>query len=89
MSYVLICIDKPGQPEVRTAARQAHLDYVAASGVVSIAGPFLDDAGAMTGSMIVLDVATRDEAENWAANDPYAKAGVFGSVDIRGWKRTI
>ncbi|MEY4872402.1 MAG: hypothetical protein RLZZ563_1732, partial [Pseudomonadota bacterium] len=28
-------------------------------------------------------------AQDWAANDPYAKAGLFQSVDIREWKKVI
>ena len=33
--------------------------------------------------------ATLDQARDWAANDPYAKAGLFQSVDIREWKKVI
>jgi uncharacterized protein YciI len=54
-----------------------------------MAGPFLDEAGAMTGSLIVLSVASLDEARAWAAADPYAKAGLFQSVAIREWKKVI
>ena len=43
----------------------------------------------MCGSLIVLGVASRAEAEAWAAADPYAKAGLFASVMIQEWKRVI
>ena len=43
----------------------------------------------MIGSMIVLDVKTRAEAESWAHNDPYAKAGLFDRVEIHPWKHLI
>ena len=33
--------------------------------------------------------ACRAAAEDWAANDPYAKAGLFDSVEIRAWKQVI
>lgn len=54
-----------------------------------MAGPFLDETGAMTGSLIVLTVASLDEARAWAAADPYAKAGLFQSVAICEWKKVI
>ena len=43
----------------------------------------------MIGSLIVLDVKTRAEAESWARNDPYAKAGLFDRVEIHPWKHLI
>ena len=89
MRVTLICQDKPGALETRLANREAHLAHIAASGVVEMAGPFLDEAGAMTGSLIILSVASLDEARAWAAADPYAKAGLFQAVDIREWKKVI
>ena len=57
---------------------------------VIVAGPFLGEDGAtMIGSLIVLDVKTRAEAESWARNDPYAKAGLFDRVEIHPWKHLI
>lgn len=88
MRVALICIDKPGHLAVRQENRAAHLAHIEASGVVEMAGPFLDD-GAMCGSLVVLDVETLDAAREWAAADPYAKAGLFQSVDIREWKKVI
>lgn len=89
MRVALICIDKPGHLHVRQENRPAHLDHIKASGVVEMAGPFLNEAGEMTGSLVVLDVADLGAAQDWAANDPYAKAGLFQSVDIREWKKVI
>ena len=40
----------------------------------------------MQGSMLVIDVPDRQTAEALATNDPYAKAGLFQSTDIRAWK---
>ena len=88
MRVVLICIDKAGAMQVRLDTRAAHLDYIAQTGVVEMAGPFLDN-GAMVGSLVVLDVPDLAAATDWAANDPYAKAGLFASVDIREWKKVI
>ena len=89
MLYALICEDGPGGPDIRKANRAAHLDYLKSTGVVTQAGPFLDDAGAMVGSLLVLDVPDRAAAEAWAANDPYARAGLFERVQVRPWKRVI
>jgi uncharacterized protein len=89
MRVALICTDKPGHLDVRKANREAHLAYIAATGVVKMAGPFLDAAGGMCGSLLVLDVADLQSAQDWAAGDPYAKAGLFRNVDIREWKKVI
>jgi uncharacterized protein YciI len=89
MPFVLLCKDAPGKLDVRMANREAHLAYAAETGLVSLAGPFLTDAGDIAGSMVVLDVETRAEAEAWAAGDPYAKAGLFEAVEIHRWKRTV
>ena len=88
MRIALICIDKAGALQVRLDNRAAHLDYIAATGVVEMAGPLLD-AGAMMGSLVVLNVDDLAAAQDWAAGDPYAKAGLFASVDIREWKKVI
>ncbi len=89
MPFVLVCRDRPGALETRMANRDAHLAYVAETGVVTLAGPLLDDDGGMCGSLIVLDVPDRAAAEAWAASDPYALAGLFAEVRIDGWKRLI
>jgi uncharacterized protein len=89
MRFALICLDKPDALQTRVENRPAHLEHLQSSGVVEQAGPFIDAAGQMCGSLIVLGVATRAEAEAWAAADPYAKAGLFQSVMIQEWKRVI
>lgn len=89
MLFALICTDKPGALPVRQENRPAHVAYLKESGVVQQAGPFLNDAGDMCGSLVILDVADRAAAEAWAANDPYAKAGLFSDVRIEAWTRVI
>ncbi len=89
MRYALICIDKPNALQTRVENRAAHLEHIKASGVVEQAGPFIDAAGQMCGSLVIVDVASKAEAEAWAAADPYAKAGLFQSVMIQEWKRVI
>ncbi len=89
MRFALITKDKDGHLQTRLDNREAHLAYIKETGVVEQAGPFLDDAGQMCGSMIIMDVADRAAAQNWADNDPYAKAGLFDSVTLIEWKKVI
>jgi hypothetical protein len=89
MRFALICRDKPGALQTRLDNRTAHLAYIEATGVVEMAGPFLDDAGQMMGSLVILEVADRAAAEAWAAGDPYARAGLFDSVTVQAWKKVI
>ena len=89
MRVALICIDKPASLQIRLDNRAAHLGHIQATGVVEMAGPFLDGDGQMAGSLVVLSVETLGAAKDWAAADPYAVAGLFASVDIREWKKVI
>jgi uncharacterized protein YciI len=89
MRVALICRDKPGALQTRLDNRAAHLDHIRDSGVVEMAGPFLDEAGQMTGSLVILSVDSLQQAQDWAAADPYAKAGLFDSVTITEWKKVI
>ncbi len=89
MKVALICMDKPGHLQTRIETRDAHLAHIEATGVVRMAGPFLDDEGRMCGSLIVLEVSDLAAAKDWAENDPYAKAGLFDSVTIREWKQVV
>ncbi|MBP0484302.1 YciI family protein [Sagittula salina] len=89
MLIALMAFDKPGALQVRKDNRDAHLAYIEATGVVTQAGPLLDDAGEMAGSLVILDVADTAAAQDWANNDPYAKAGLFQSVTLRAWKKVI
>ena len=84
MRFALMTRDKPGALHIRMDTRTAHLDYIASTGVVEMAGPFLDDAGQMCGSLIILAAA-----QAWAENDPYAKAGLFANVTLSAWKKVI
>jgi uncharacterized protein YciI len=89
MRVALICIDKPNHLHIRQENRPAHLEHIQSSGLVEMAGPFLTETGEMAGSLVILMVDTLEQARDWAANDPYAKAGLFQSVDIREWKKVI
>lgn len=89
---MLVCLmahDKAGALEVRMENRPAHVDYLKSTDNVHLAGPLIDAEGGMCGSMIVLDVPDMAAAEAWAANDPYAKAGLFERVTLTEWKKVI
>jgi uncharacterized protein YciI len=89
MYIALICTDKANALETRKSNRDAHLAYIAETGVVAMAGPLLNDAAEMAGSLVILNVEDKAAAESWAANDPYAKAGLFSDVRIQPWKKVI
>ena len=89
MRVALICIDKAGALQIRQDTRAAHLAHIAATGVVEMAGPFLNPEGQMTGSLIILTVDSLAEAQDWAMSDPYSVAGLFETVTITEWKKVV
>ena len=89
MLCVLTAIDKGNSLALRMATRAAHFEYAKETGVIKLGGPFLDAKGEMAGSMIVCEATDLAAAKQWAANDPYTKAGLFASSDVRPWKVTF
>ena len=85
--FVLHCLDKPNNLAGRMAVRDAHLAYVRDNqDSFRMGGPYLDEAGEMIGSMIIIEVADMAAAKAWTANDPYRD--VFQSVEIRPFRVT-
>lgn len=90
MLYALICTDKPHALQVRLDNRPAHVEFLKGLGnALKAAGPFLDDDGNMTGSLVVIEASNRDEVLAISQEDPYAKADLFESVEIRPWNWVI
>jgi uncharacterized protein YciI len=90
MLFVIYAKDKPGALNLRLETREAHLEFIDASGdTVVIAGPLLDAEGKPKGSMLIVDCENHAAAEQWAALDPYAKAGLFADVEIHPWNWVI
>jgi uncharacterized protein len=91
MQFVVYCLDKTGHQLVRAENRAAHLAHLAQHEASLVAaGPLLDDSGQeMIGTLIILEVAERAQAERFAADDPYAKAGLFASVRITPWRKVL
>jgi uncharacterized protein YciI len=88
MLFVVNNIDKPGALALRMATREAHLAYIKEPGVLRLGGPLLDGKGDMAGSLMIIEMADLAAAKAWVAGDPYAKAGLFQSSDVRAWKAT-
>lgn len=91
MLYVIWADDADDAAAKRAAARAAHLAYLdalQAQGRVILAGPrsradTTDTAAAgVRGSLLVVEFDTIAQARAWAANDPYALAGVFAETRI-------
>ncbi|MBB3644833.1 hypothetical protein FHX14_000996 [Rhizobium sp. BK619] len=88
MLFALLCKDKPGHLNVRMETRPTHLEYLNglnAEGTLKIAGPFLDDEGKACGSLIIVEAETKEAARALADADPYAKAGLFQSVEVKAY----
>ena len=90
MLFALICTDKLNSLDLRMKVRPDHLAWLESLGAaMKAAGPFTDDAGSPVGSLVIIEAPDRKGAEAIAAADPYAKAGLFASVEIKPWKWLI
>lgn len=86
MLFAFVCKDKPAHLNVRLEARPAHVEYLNklnAEGTLKMAGPFLDADGKPAGSLVIVSAETIEAAKAIADADPYAKAGLFESVEIK------
>ena len=88
MHFVIHAIDRSDAGSLREHTRPTHLDYLGGFDVV-FGGPMLDDAGAMSGSLIVVQAEDRAAAEAFAAGDPYALAGLFETVTITAMRPVL
>ncbi len=91
MLFLCYCRDKPGSLDLRLATRDEHLAYVAGfADKLKLAGPVtLEDGETMAGSLLIFDVESQAEVEAFSAGDPYTRAGLFESVDIRPFKQSL
>jgi len=84
MHFVALCLDKPESLAIRQENRAAHLAFLAGNAAaVMLGGPFLDSAGQMCGSMLILSCEDEAAARALLAGDPYGEAGLFASVELR------
>lgn len=89
MLVALFAKDKPGHLQVRKDNREKHVAYLKSGTTVQQAGPLLDDAGEMCGSLVILDVEDMAAAQAWVDGDPYGHAGLFESLELVPWNRVI
>jgi uncharacterized protein YciI len=91
MLYAACCLDKPGHAAIRAENRSAHLEFLKTyKDQVVLAGPLLgDDGQQMVGSLLILEFENRAGVDDFLESDPYAKAGLFASVDVRPWRKAI
>ncbi|MGV6809057.1 MAG: YciI family protein [bacterium] len=98
MLYAIISEDVPESLSKRQPVRQAHLARIQAlqaAGRLIIAGPHpaIDspDAGAagFTGSLIIAEFASLNDAQIWADADPYVEAGVYAQVTVKPFKKVL
>jgi uncharacterized protein YciI len=91
MLFAIVCTDKPGRAELRNTVRSQHLEYLGRfKDRLFAVGPLqTDDGEGMIGSLLILDFPDRVAAEAFAADDPYARAGLFESVVVRRWKKVL
>lgn len=88
--FAIHCLDKPGSQELRQATRTEHLSYLSGfDGAVAIAGPLLDLEGQPMGSLLIVDLADRRAAYQFAAQDPYSLAGLFATVSITEFRKVL
>lgn len=98
MFYAIIATDREGSLAERMSARPAHIERLKllhASGQLLLAGPHpaLDtndpgDAG-FTGSLIVAEFTSLEDAKHWADADPYVAAGVYADVIVKPFKKVF
>jgi len=91
MYFAFICTDRPDGLSIRKAHRPEHLAYLNGLGdTLKFAGPFTaEDGETMTGSLIVVEASSLADAQAIAEGDPFAKAGLFASVEVKPWKWTL
>jgi uncharacterized protein YciI len=98
MWYAVISEDIENSLEMRGKSRDAHLARLTAlaeEGRVLIAGPHpatdSEDPGSagFTGSLVIVDFPSLDEAKAWADVDPYMTAGVYEKVTVKPFKHVL
>jgi uncharacterized protein YciI len=98
MFYAIISEDIENSLSLRLQARPAHLarlQQLQHEGRLLLAGPHpaidSDDPGeaGFSGSLIVAEFPSLQEAESWAAADPYMAAGVYEYVTVKPFKKVF
>ena len=98
MIYVVMSEDVENSLAKRMTARPAHLarlQQLKAEGRLIMAGPFpaIDsnepgEAG-FTGSLVVAEFDSLNDAQVWADQEPYIEAGVYRQVTVKPYKKVL
>lgn len=98
MWYAIISEDVENSLELRALSREAHLarmKILVDEDRVLIAGPHpaIDGeepgSAGFTGSLVVVDFPSLEEAQAWAGVDPYVEAGVYAKVTVKPFKLVL
>lgn len=98
MYYVIFAQDKPNTLAQRLAVREKHLvrlSQLQAEDRLLVAGPnpAIDDENpgeaGFTGSTVIAQFDSLQQAQQWASEDPYVEAGVYGDVIVKPFKRVF
>ena len=98
MLYAIISEDIDDSKEKRRNARLEHLrriENLVNEGRVIVAGPnpSIDtedpEETQFTGSLIVAEFPSLEDAEVWATSDPYALAGVYSKITVKPFKKVL
>ncbi len=98
MLYAIISQDAEDSLEKRLSARPAHIERLTTlqnEGRLIIAGPHpaidSEDPGTagFSGSLIVAEFSSQDDAQSWADADPYVTAGVYAQVTVKPFKKVF
>lgn len=89
MPFLIETYDRPGHEHVRLRERDKHLEYLdGRQHLILAAGAKLSDDGERAdGGIYLIDVDTREEAEEFIANDPFNKADLFEKVVVQRWRK--
>ena len=88
MQFVIHCRDKPDGEARRAPVRAVHQDHLNAHrNITVVRGPLLaDDGSRMIGSLLIVDVKSRAEAEAFWNGGPFGPAGVYEWCTIERWR---
>lgn len=98
MYYAIISEDVEDSLEKRKSSRPEHvarLEALQEQGRLLTAGPHpnidSEDPGpaGFSGSLIVAEFASLEEAQDWADADPYIAAGVYRQVTVKPYKKVF
>jgi uncharacterized protein len=89
--YAIVCFDRKDSAALRDKHRAAHQVFLKTNASRILYGGPLKDLpdGPSTGALIVVDCATREEAEAFIAADPFKQGGVYESVSVRAFKKVF